>query len=157
MTAATLVSRLRARGVALEPDGGYLVVRPARAVTPDEVEALRRLKPDVLAILTGGADSPAPCVVTVTAHLLAMPLDVFARDGQPLEIWVGWWPKTLWFVPAVRDAEALCREGISRHRCWTAGELTGLLSASPLTTAVLLTVMRAREMFAGEVVEVRRW
>jgi hypothetical protein len=155
MTAAALVATLRARGVILEPRGDRLRVMPASAVTADEVEALRRLKPDVLAILTGGADSPAPCVATVTAHLLAMPLDVFARDGQPIEIRVRWWPETLWFVPDVRHAETLHREEIARHRIWTAGELIELLRAPGLTTEALLTIMRAREAFDGEVVEVR--
>jgi hypothetical protein len=49
--AAALVARLRARGVALEPDGGTLVVRPADRVRPEEVVALKRLKPEVLALL----------------------------------------------------------------------------------------------------------
>jgi hypothetical protein len=52
MTAAVeLVARLRARGVTLEPDGPTLVVRSATAVPPDEVEALRRHKAEVLALL----------------------------------------------------------------------------------------------------------
>jgi hypothetical protein len=101
------------------------------------------------------ASAPVDPVTADLAHLLPMPLDCFAREGQPIEIRVRWWPETLFFVPSPRDAEALCREGIGRARIWTAGELTGLLSASPLTTAALLTVMRAREMFAGEVVEAR--
>jgi hypothetical protein len=49
--ALELVARLRARGVALEPDGSTLVIRPAAAVQPDEVEALRQHKVEVLALL----------------------------------------------------------------------------------------------------------
>lgn len=55
MTAAALVETLRARGVHLEPNGDRLRVRPASAVMPHEVEALRRLKPEVLRLLTGDA------------------------------------------------------------------------------------------------------
>jgi TubC N-terminal docking domain len=50
-TAVELVTRLRARGIALEPDGGTLVVRPAEAVQPEEVEALKSAKAEVLALL----------------------------------------------------------------------------------------------------------
>jgi hypothetical protein len=42
--AAELVARLRARGVTLEAEPPDLVVRPADAVTADEVESLRRHK-----------------------------------------------------------------------------------------------------------------
>jgi hypothetical protein len=49
--AVDLITRLRARGVALEPDGQTLVVRPAHALQPNEVEALRRHKAEVLAFL----------------------------------------------------------------------------------------------------------
>lgn len=59
MTAAALVAELRARGVTLEPRGDRLRVMPASAVTPDEVEALRRFKADVLALLASGAE-PEP-------------------------------------------------------------------------------------------------
>lgn len=52
MTAAAIIATLRARGVILEPHGDRLRVRPASAVTSDEVEALRRLKAEVLEILT---------------------------------------------------------------------------------------------------------
>jgi TubC N-terminal docking domain len=48
MTAAALVETLRARGVTLKRRGEKLRVVPASAVTPDEVAALRRVKPEVL-------------------------------------------------------------------------------------------------------------
>jgi hypothetical protein len=44
--------------------------------------------------------------------LLGMPLDMFAREGQPLEVRVAWWPVRLFFVPDVHHAEALGREAI---------------------------------------------
>jgi hypothetical protein len=49
---AALVAGLRARGVALEPRGHKLVIRPAGLVTPEEREELRRRKGAVLALLT---------------------------------------------------------------------------------------------------------
>jgi len=49
--AVALLARLRARGVVLEPDGPSLVIRPADAVRPEEVEALRLHKAEVLALL----------------------------------------------------------------------------------------------------------
>lgn len=98
---------------------------------------------------------PASADSALLIRLLAMSLDVFAREGQSLEIRVRWWSETLWFVPDVRHAEALHREEIARHRIWTAGELIELLRVPGLTTEALLTIMRAREAFGGEVVEVR--
>ena len=59
MTAATLVASLHARGVVLETRGDRLRVKPASAVTPDEVQALRRLKPEILRLLTGAEYGPA--------------------------------------------------------------------------------------------------
>jgi len=86
-------------------------------------------------------------------RLLGMPLKTFAQEGQPLEVRVPWWPDTLFFVPDVRHAEALWREGIARERVWTAGELIALLGADGWTPEGLQVVMIARREFAGEVVK----
>jgi hypothetical protein len=159
-----LAEVLRAGGrVIPDPARPRLVVPPAlKPLVLEHREALRAL------ILAGDSGQPVPVpAATVVgeppgagpealARLLAMSLDVFAREGQPVEVRVRWWPASLWFVPDVRHAEALCRAGVARERLWTATELVGLLSASPLATEALLTVMRARAMFGGEVVEVRR-
>jgi hypothetical protein len=56
------------------------------------------------------------------SQLIAMPLDVFARDGQWLEVRVPWVEVTLWFVPEERDAETLGGEVVHRGRVWTARE-----------------------------------
>lgn len=159
MTAAALVETLRARGVTLEPRGDRLRVRPASAVTPDEVEALRRYKPEVLRLLTGGsrparAARPAPDLAVVR-RVVAMPLDRFAHEGCPLEVCAPWLEGTLWFVPTPTDAKALIREGVSRGRIWTAGELMDLLTIPGLTTDQAKTIARAKLEFSGEVVEVR--
>ena len=50
--AAALVASLRSRGVILEPRGDKLRVVPASAVTPEEVDALRQHKAEVLALLS---------------------------------------------------------------------------------------------------------
>jgi hypothetical protein len=91
------------------------------------------------------------------ARLIEMPLDVFAREGQPLEVRVpvACWPETLWFVPDVRHAEALWREGIARERVWTASELSALLDGAPCRPEVLRVIMVVRREFEGEVVAVR--
>jgi len=58
--AAQLVQSLRARGVHFEPEGERLRVRPASALLPDEVKALRQHKPEILVLLTR---SPGTCAV----------------------------------------------------------------------------------------------
>lgn len=153
MNPAALVADLRARGVTLrlDGDGETLRVRPISKVTAEELAVLRLCKAEVLAVLVVDQGAGDPGV----ARLLPMPLDVFARQGQPLEIRVSWWPASFWFVPDARHAEALCREGVARHRVWTTGELLTLLSGSPFAPDALVTIMQARRAFDGEVVEVR--
>jgi hypothetical protein len=56
--AASLVARLRARGIELVPAGDRLRYRPVDALTPDELAALRELKADVLALLAAPPSSP---------------------------------------------------------------------------------------------------
>jgi hypothetical protein len=107
----------------------------------------------------GGVDIPVapreqapPHQVAGPLACLTMPLDVFAKEGQPLEIRVSWWPATLWFVPDLRHAEALRSEGVDRERVWTAAELSMLLDGPSPTPASLQVVMVARREFGGEVV-----
>ena len=59
MTPAALVETLRARGVTLQPDGDRLRVRPAEALTPDELDTLRRHKGEVLRLLSAPPDARA--------------------------------------------------------------------------------------------------
>jgi len=89
------------------------------------------------------------------ADLLSMPLTDFARADWVLEVRVAGWPETLFFVPAVQDAEALCREGVGRERVWTAKELHVVLDGPPLAAEDLRVIMIARREFAGEVVQVQ--
>src|SRR5215510_10480071 len=99
--------------------------------------------------------APEPGPAQVPLELLAMPLEMFGRSGQLIEVRVAWWSETLWFVPTLRDAEALWREGVARERVWTAPELRSILEDSQWTSAALRVVMVARREFGGEVVEVR--
>lgn len=81
MTAEALVARLRARGIALEPDGVYLLVHPASAVLPDEVDALRQHKPEILVLLTRshGAGTAHPSVAR-RAHAFRTQVETYWRQ-----------------------------------------------------------------------------
>jgi len=96
--------------------------------------------------------APNPAVV---ARLLGMPLDRFQQDGALLEVRVPWLPTTLWIAPTSADAEGLVREGVSRGRVWTAGELLDLLALQGLIREQAQTVAHVKVAFDGEVVEVR--
>ena len=90
-------------------------------------------------------------------HLLAMPLGVFAREGQLLEVRVPWLTVTLWFAPTDADGERLVQEGISRGRIWTPRELDDLLScAGGLNADQVKAVALAKLELGGDVVEVHR-
>lgn len=72
MTAVELVATLQARGVELVPAGDRLRFRPGEAVTPEERDALRRHKAEVLRLLT--VPEPLPLdPVTLRAVLGARP------------------------------------------------------------------------------------
>lgn len=64
MDATTLYETLLARGVTLEASGDKLRLRPASALTADEVAAVKTLKPAILRIIALLAPPPAlaePC------------------------------------------------------------------------------------------------
>jgi hypothetical protein len=84
------------------------------------------------------------------ARLLALPLDRYAREGQPLEIRVSWLDRTLWFVPDERHAEGLAAEGIGRGRIWTAAELAQLLAIPARTPADVRALAIAKAEFDGD-------
>lgn len=71
-TVVDLLDRLRARGVELVAAGDRLRFRPADALTADELEALRRHKAEVLALLTApagvSASAPGAPAVLHDAH-----------------------------------------------------------------------------------------
>ena len=75
----------------------------------------------------------APADPATVAGLLEMPLDVFAREGQPIELRVRRLDVTLWMVPSARDGDRLMAEGVSRGRIWTAGELIQFMALGDRT------------------------
>ena len=79
MNAVALVGMLRDRGVTLEPHGDRLRVRPARAVRREEVEALRRHKAAVLALLRSWPTSVSRIPTAPTRDLIADYREVLAR------------------------------------------------------------------------------
>jgi hypothetical protein len=108
--AAQLVKALRARGINLEPEGDQLRVRPASALSANELETLRQAKLEVLRFLqTTSAPFLNPVVELSNTgcevrserknHLadavpfLGMPLDRFAQEGVQLEVRVPWWAR----------------------------------------------------------------
>ena len=88
--------------------------------------------------------------------ILAMPLDRFAREGQLLEVRIPWLDVTVWFVPEERDAEALVREGVSRGRIWTAGELGALMALPAPTPEIVQRLALTKRAVDGDIAEVRR-
>jgi hypothetical protein len=70
VTAAALVVELRSRGVTLEPRGDKLAVRPVQLVTPEELEALRIRKAEVLALLTVNPWRPPALAPRTVAEVL---------------------------------------------------------------------------------------
>jgi len=88
MDARTLLDRLRKRGIILQAAGDRLRFRPRYAVSPEEREALRIHKQDLLAILTdrpGVRPTPAAAEPAVVCDPeLAAALSILER-----EIWTG--------------------------------------------------------------------
>ncbi len=134
-----LLARLNALGATVTVSGNRIRVEAPGELPEDLLQALREQKADLLPL----------------ARLLGMPLDLFAREGSPIEVRVPWLPVTLGFVPTEADAEALAREGASRGRIWTARELMNLLAIDEITTEEVKTIASAKLEFGGEVVEVR--
>jgi hypothetical protein len=79
VNAAALVGTLRARGVSLEPHGDRLRIRPASAVRPEEVEALRRNKAAVIALLRSAPTSVSETATAPTRDLIADYREVLGR------------------------------------------------------------------------------
>ncbi len=58
MTALDLLDELAARGVTVIPDGNRLRLRPASALPPELVAAVRAAKPEILTVLRRGQHAP---------------------------------------------------------------------------------------------------
>ena len=97
-----------------------------------------------------------PGFADAVARLVGMPLDQYVRDGAPLEVRVPWHGETVWFVPDDRQAKVLVREGMSRGRIWTAGELSALMALPDPTPEIVQRLALAKRAVDGDIVEVRR-
>lgn len=94
------------------------------------------------------SSQPAPAAL---AHLSNVPLDLFTREGQPLEVRVAWWPVTLFFVPDARHAE--WRES-DANECGPRASYSSCWREPPWTAEAFRVVMVARRELGGEVVAV---
>jgi hypothetical protein len=134
-----------------------LATKPVTAVTTGSGAGMSTLDPLALSQADNTETHGTGPNATTLAQLMGMPLDLFAREGQLLEVRVPYLDQTtLWFVPSESDAEGLTREGISRGRIWTARELANLLSCAGLRPHDVKAVALAKIELGGDVVEVRR-
>lgn len=61
MRLGSLVWDLYSRGILLEPDGNMLAVDPIEKLRPDEVDAIRRHKQEILSLFAAGRFQVALC------------------------------------------------------------------------------------------------
>jgi hypothetical protein len=128
------------------------VVKAGGSVVPDPTRPRLRV-PAALKPLVLEHREALRAAVGEIAAVVSMPLPIYAREGQPLEVRVPWWPQTLWFVPDETHAHALEFEGVSRGRIWTAAELINVVALDNDQATQLVAI--AKREFAGVVVEVR--
>jgi hypothetical protein len=76
MKADALLADLRARGVELVADGDRLRFRPVEAVSPDELNALRVFKPEILQRLADEHE------VSLRVAAFQAQLDVWVAEGR---------------------------------------------------------------------------
>lgn len=82
MTALELLANLRARGVTVEVDGADIMLDPAAKVTEADIAEARRLKADLLGLLTAPAAGAAAGVDHRVAAFQRQ-LGAWARTGAP--------------------------------------------------------------------------
>jgi hypothetical protein len=94
--AEEVLEELRRRGVQVEARGDVLHVEARRGtLSPDLVESLRQLKPELLRLVAraprtvgdalGGVSEVQPSLLV--AEICAMPLEDFARGSLVVEVW----------------------------------------------------------------------
>lgn len=143
MTTDVLIAELEARGVTLRERAGRLIIRPAKAITPQETELLRQAKPDVLAYLRGRAIGMDWSKVSLWS------LD------KILEIVVPWSDVRLVVAPGCRLARELRAQDPKPGRVWCVCEVLDLL-LSGVTPADARKIGEAKLALDGNVTGVRQ-
>ena len=139
--ARAVVELLRHQGASLTVDGDNLHIDgPREALTPEIVEALRELKPDLVAAITD------------EQRMLGLSLEEFEQDHSSIEVSVSWLATTLWWVPRLEHADELVAEGIALGRIWTARELADLITLPGLAQPDLVSLAHLKLEFAGDIV-----
>jgi hypothetical protein len=137
--AAAFIEKLRARGLYLELDGPALVIEAeegAARMTPEEREALKTLKPEVIAFLRGRT------LGTDWTRVSLYQLD------RVLEVSVPWSDVRLTIAPGCRLARELRARDQKPGRVWCTCEVLDLL-LSGVTPEDARKVAQARLMFDG--------
>ncbi len=141
--ARAVVELLRHQGASLAVDGDRLHIDgPRGALTPEIVEALRELKPELVAAITD------------EQRMLSLSLEEFERGHSSIEVSVPWLATTLWWVPRPEHVDELMAEGVARGRIWTARELTDLITLPGLTQPDLVSLAHLKLEFDADVVAV---
>jgi hypothetical protein len=116
MTAADLVEALEGRGVRLaERDRGRLSIRPADRVRPEELDALRREKAVVLALLRGRALGVGWSRIQLN------------QLNRVLELPIPGWDQSLVIAPGCRVTRELRSQDPKPGRVWCVCEILDLI------------------------------
>jgi hypothetical protein len=111
--AETLLERFQVKGIAASVEGSHLILRPASALSPEELEQARLLKAEIMRLLTpSAAPPPTPAHYLRLALRRWFELTVAEEDGV---------------CPDLRVVEALYQEIVRRT------DDTGVLYAEALT------------------------
>jgi hypothetical protein len=143
MTAATLLLALETRGLDLHVDGPDLVVRPADAVTPEDLEMLKSAKAEVIAILRGRA------LGVDWSRVSILQLD------KVLEVAVPWADIPLLLAAGCRLAWELRDRDPKRGRVWCTCEVLNLLLTG-VPSEDARKIAETRLLFDGTMAGVRR-
>jgi hypothetical protein len=131
------------------PPGHRLIARPVSRLTPNEQEALRQHKAEIMTLLERSPVPPDPLEV---ARILGLQISQLDRM---VEIRVPWLPVTLWFVPGPAEVEILVAEGVTPGRIWTSLELLQALAIPDITTAGVRRLAEAKLEFKAEITGIR--
>ncbi|MCP3998945.1 MAG: hypothetical protein GY722_28365 [bacterium] len=142
-TGATLLAELRRQKVRVQLDGTSIRVSAPKGVVSDEHRVvLKSRKPELIERLR------------FESTLLDLTIKEFSRKRYAIELRVDWLDETIWVVPTISAARQLVREGISRGRVWTAGELLDLLRIDDLQNTEARRIARLKAVFGLEILSV---